>query len=908
MHASPRHTFTLGAVIATYNVARYLPDLLQSLERQTYGIERVHVVFVNDGSTDDSGAILDAWAKGREHHVTVVHQVNQKVAAARNNGIAVVDADWITFTDPDDVLQERFFEEVAKFIDLYEDRDLAILATHQMRMDDEGNLEDTHFSGKRFKRGSRLVDLRHDPMIQMGAAPAFMRMSVIEEHALRFDDRIRPTFEDAHFVGRYILLSGRHTLGLVASAKYHYRRRTDGTSLVQSGHSSREKYLSVLEHGELGLLRFAKERGAVPRWLENTVLYDLVWYYRNERFVESPSAAAPPEVFDRFHELASEVLSMISPDALVAFDVMPMDLVVRLTLLHGYSSDPYRADLATLVEVDETRQLVHLAYWFNGPVPDEEITTNSVVVQPVHQTTEDFVFYGRTLMRRRHLWIARGATSQLSVDGVPIGFSMGEQPRLPETLSKNQLNPKIMRQRAALRDPLQLERGTRSWAKGKVRKQLNTIKRNVSRRHWEDELFSWRVRSPQIRNKFVDAWVFMDRDTTANDNAEHLYRYVAEHHPEVNSWFVLRRTSPDWPRLEAEGFRLVAFGTDEWKMLLLHAQHLASSHIDNYVVRPLDVRKYGQPRFRFTFLQHGVTKDDISRWLNSKRIDLFVTSTTDEQEAIAGPGPFKFSTREVRLTGMPRFDALLQRRAAQRPGSERLIVVAPTWRKYLMGKTVAQGNDRDRNDLFMETEYAKAYLTLLRSPALQQLAADTGAQLVFMPHPNIEPYLADFDLPPAVSVLSYSDENIQDVLARSAAFITDYSSLAFDAAFIGVPVVYFQFDRAEFFAGLHIGRRGYFSYEADGFGPVVETVTEVEAAVRAAATAAWAPEGRFAANSERVFVHRDGRNCERVFSAMRSLVTGDDLPFESPALALAGEFTDSEAVSPELVDPEAVGT
>lgn len=906
MHASSRHTFTLGAVIATYNVARYLPDLLRSLERQTYGIDRVHVVFVNDGSSDESGAILDAWAEGREHHVTVVHQANQKVAAARNNGIAVVDADWVTFTDPDDVLQDRFFEEVAKFIDLYEDRDLAILATHQMRMDDDGNLTDTHFSGKRFKRGSRLVDLRHDPMIQMGAAPAFMRMSVIEEHALRFDDRIRPTFEDAHFVGRYILLSERHTLGLVASAKYHYRRRTDGTSLVQSGHASREKYLSVVEYGELGLLSFAEERGPVPRWLENTVLYDLVWYYRNERFVESPSAAAPADVFDRFHELAAQVLAKISPDALVAFDVMPVDLVVRLALLHGYSTQPYRADLATLVEVDETRQLVHLAYWFNGPVPAEEITTNSVPVQPVHETTEDFVFYGRTLMRRRHLWVARGATSQISLDGVPLGFSMGEQPRLPETLSKNQLNPKIMRQRAALRDPLQLERGTRSWAGTKVRKQLATMKRNVSRGHWQNELFSWRARSSRVRHKFADAWVFMDRDTTANDNAEHLYRYVAANHPEVNSWFVLRRTSADWARLEAEGFRLVAFGTDEWKMLLLHAQHLASSHIDNYVVRPLDVRRYGQPRFRFTFLQHGVTKDDISRWLNSKRIDLFVTSTTDEQHAIAGPGPFKFSSREVRLTGMPRFDALLERRAAQGPDGERLVVVAPTWRKYLMGKTVDQGNTRDRNDLFMETDYAKAYLALLRSPSLQRIAEETGTRLVFMPHPNIEPYLADFDLPPAVSVLSYADENVQDVLARSAAFITDYSSLAFDAAFIGVPVVYFQFDRADFFAGLHIGRRGYFSYEENGFGPVVETVEEVEAAVRAAATAEWALAGRYAENSERVFAHRDGGNSERVFAAMRSLTSGEDLRPENPAPALAGDFTDSEAVGPGNADPEAI--
>ena len=43
------------------------------------------------------------------------------------------------------------------------------------------------------------------------------------------------------------------------------------------------------------------------------------------------------------------------------------------------------------------------------------------------------------------------------------------------------------------------------------------------------------------------------------------------------------------------------------------------------------------PRYRFMFLQHGVIKDDISRWLNSKRISLMLTSTPAEYKSIIDP-------------------------------------------------------------------------------------------------------------------------------------------------------------------------------------------------------------------------------------------------------------------------------
>ena len=73
----------------------------------------------------------------------------------------------------------------------------------------------------------------------------------------------------------------------------------------------------------------------------------------------------------------------------------------------------------------------------------------------------------------------------------------------------------------------------------------------------------------------------MDRDTKADDNAEHLYRHMLATGRAENAWFILSRDSLDWDRLEAEGFKLLPFGSDEHIAAQMNAAALISSHADN---------------------------------------------------------------------------------------------------------------------------------------------------------------------------------------------------------------------------------------------------------------------------------------------------------------------------------------
>ena len=87
-----------------YNANRYLNICLESLKAQR--VPNIEMIFIDDGSTDSTGAILDAFARA-ESRARVVHVRNEGVSAARNRGISMATGRYIAFMDADDVLEEN---------------------------------------------------------------------------------------------------------------------------------------------------------------------------------------------------------------------------------------------------------------------------------------------------------------------------------------------------------------------------------------------------------------------------------------------------------------------------------------------------------------------------------------------------------------------------------------------------------------------------------------------------------------------------------------------------------------------------------------------------------------------------------------------------------------------------------
>jgi CDP-glycerol glycerophosphotransferase (TagB/SpsB family) len=299
---------------------------------------------------------------------------------------------------------------------------------------------------------------------------------------------------------------------------------------------------------------------------------------------------------------------------------------------------------------------------------------------------------------------------------------------------------------------------------------------------------------------------------------------------------------------------------------MVNAKHLISSHADVPVMRPPAILRFMQPTWRFTFLQHGVIKDDLSQWLNGKKIDLFVTSTTAEHESIAGDhNAYVFTSKETKLTGLPRFDRLREQGNQVRPEERDLLLVAPTWRDWLV-PPLAKGSQKRTVSLpeFLETEYAQNWLTLLNSPELAEAAERERLTIGFLPHPNLQSVLGQLDLPPHVEPLTFAGNDVQRLFARAALLVTDYSSVAFNAAYMDRPTVYFQFDSERIATGSHVGRQGYFDYVRDGFGPVTRDPDDAVRAIVDSLKSGRQPAPEYAARIQETFPLRDGRCCQRV--------------------------------------------
>ena len=97
----------VSVIVPIYNVEEYLERCIESILRQSYN--NLEIILVDDGSTDRSGEICDAFAQ-KDNRVKVIHQVNGGVATARNTGLDNSKGDYICFIDSDDYVHPDFIK------------------------------------------------------------------------------------------------------------------------------------------------------------------------------------------------------------------------------------------------------------------------------------------------------------------------------------------------------------------------------------------------------------------------------------------------------------------------------------------------------------------------------------------------------------------------------------------------------------------------------------------------------------------------------------------------------------------------------------------------------------------------------------------------------------------------------
>ena len=98
--------FIVSIVIPVYNAGRYIKRCVDSIIEQTY--QNWEIIAINDGSTDDSLAILNQYKEN--DRITVIDSPNRGVVNARNTALEYAKGDFLTFVDADDYLPTTALE------------------------------------------------------------------------------------------------------------------------------------------------------------------------------------------------------------------------------------------------------------------------------------------------------------------------------------------------------------------------------------------------------------------------------------------------------------------------------------------------------------------------------------------------------------------------------------------------------------------------------------------------------------------------------------------------------------------------------------------------------------------------------------------------------------------------------
>jgi CDP-glycerol glycerophosphotransferase (TagB/SpsB family) len=261
------------------------------------------------------------------------------------------------------------------------------------------------------------------------------------------------------------------------------------------------------------------------------------------------------------------------------------------------------------------------------------------------------------------------------------------------------------------------------------------------------------------------------------------------------------------------------------------------------------------------YLGHGIVKSDLSESLNQyvNAFDLVIASSRSELEAFRDTPRYGFRLEELALTGRPRYDFLEDR-------AEKIVVVAPTWRRNLFG-TIGGADPRRYLELdaaaFESSEFVHFWRALLGSPALLDAADRLGYRIQFLPHPRFFPYLDRFRLDSRVVILGL-DTRYREIFAKGALMVTDWSSAVFDFAYLRKPVLYARFDDPDNYGTVS------FDDERDGFGEIEQTRDGIVSRIVEYMAGGCRMKPFFRDRVERFFAFSDRENSRRVYDAILS--------------------------------------
>ena len=695
--------------------------------------------------------------------------------------------------------------------------------------------------------------------------------------------------EDAFYINKIIL--NKHKYGLVNDVYYHYRKRADSSSITTGeGKFKKVFYTDQLKFFHKGLIDYCIEKeGHVPDFIQNLIVYDLRW------IIEVPLDSLY-QIFDNDDEIEefwsclTDVLSYIDKDIILNHEVIPRNVKTFLIYVKNNDFQVVLEDGTLYLKSKDVmiNRLNNRSIWIEIVDLKEDFLCisgsmvtncdnkfmNVDVIKTVNgkeevYPTTTYDYYNTKHRNVKYLsipWkfyysfdakipIAKDEeckiTFNVNYDENDIHFTFKPNLKFRFYADLSKYNHYYIRNNRFVLFSEGNSFFINNYSfKNHLKYELRSLLKVISDRPYGFLRAIWFrfihfITYPFMKNKKI--WIFSDRVKSTGDNGEHFFRYCIEKNDGIDRYFAVSKESPDYKRLkEIYSSAVIPFGSFKHRFIYSFADKILSSHPDIHIVNPFrykGIKLYsGLFTSRLYFLQHGVGKYDMSRWLRKYDHNLALLLTVSDLDTRAFIENYNFDEEIIQGLGFPRFDNL------SNDNLKKQIVIIFTWRNYI----------KNENSL-KNSEYFDRINSFINNEKLIESAKEYGYDIIVKPHPLMMKFIDIFDRNEYIKL--DEETKYHDLICDSSLMITDYSSVAFDFAYLKKPIIYYQYGNDYHFDP----ETACFDDEKDGFGEIIKNEDELVDLIINYLKNDCEMEDFYKERVNRFFRHVDKNNSKRVY-------------------------------------------
>ena len=892
-----------SVIIPFYNAQKYIIEAIESIIEQTMSFDDIALFLIDDGSTDKGSSYGESYAQ-RYENIVYVFQTHKGVSAARNQGIELAlaeNSEFVFFLDADDKYHKSHIEQC---IDILEEYPESIFVSGVTCFFEGKNKLDDEYTLPTYKQSREINTIGGDtsPVYVGHVAQGGWRAAILEDY--RFNEEFSYS-EDIDFISR-ILLNNKFVFS--NKIKYLYRIRHTNDSVINQGNLHLQWYERVWKIFKVLYEEGVNQYGCVPAFLQKTVFKNLcslfsggqddammqqidypnleqamqfIMEHTDHNIVESQElnywqkmyfftmkygephitrwAPMPMFVLNRRGDSdVGERFGYLGTDPLAIHIINEKQgiLIIRASmrcLTYEHFELDVKSDFeVTVMEVPEPFDIDKHFFANKEVFPKKYYEIKIKLQKPLMKSKEGMV---RFFLKTDYNTSINTKLEMLPLSGMgyDMPFTLGDQYIIKRTSQNNCLDIIPLSERelydaCAFINPYD---GMKTVETFHILKEsiLNAV-----------HTFS---------NKRI--WLFMDRGHEIGNNAEVLFRHCVHKDDGIQKYYIIPDESYA-PRFS--GLPYMVFGTLEYKLLCCFAEKFISSFLfDEGITLQFgvdaeetklyeDIQNFKRITHSFfrgdiIHLQHGVIMQDISFYLNKfhENTRLLCNVSTKEHTYVTNQLTHAIDVNIPKLTGLPKYDLLESTK--KNSISQKIILFAPSFDR----------NHTAKDKYKEEYQYSKhfQYISdIINGKSLIDMLEEKGYTLYFKPHYVLRKQMEDFKIDSRVRLVT-DELALYDLYAITDLLITDYSSVAFDFAYLEKPVLYAHFlDRPKF-------KETYFSYQEQGFGDICCDITSLIEVLQNTISQKCTMQNQYKERVNNFYTFHDENNCQRVYDEISKM-------------------------------------